>query len=325
MGIHSHIEPNLSVVLGTGEVSPLEMASAYSNFATNGRWAQPYLIERIEDASGSVLYQREPRTTQVGDPALFAAARQPLLKVPTSEGTAPRANIGRPQGGKTGTHQSFKDAWYVGFVPQFSTAVWVGYASEQLALEGVVINGERHRRVYGGTVPAPIWAEFMQIMLAGVEPLEFPADPPGVEAYLKVPQTKVPLVVGLTVEEATDIIGRARLNANVVEVASPEPAGTVVAQDPEPGASINEGGTVTIEVASGEPPVGALPSLIGLTFEEALEVVREFEEETGVRLSLSQESVAVDDPNKKGRIIATDPPPGTEVGYGVLVRVLVGS
>ncbi|MDX1448978.1 MAG: transglycosylase domain-containing protein, partial [Acidimicrobiia bacterium] len=112
--------PNLSavpsIVLGTGAVSPLEMASAYSNFATNGLHAKPYLISRIYDSSGQLIYERAPELTQVADEAIFAAARQPLVLVPTSSGTAPRADLPGdiPQGGKTGTHQNYTDAFYVG-------------------------------------------------------------------------------------------------------------------------------------------------------------------------------------------------------------------
>jgi penicillin-binding protein 1A len=115
------------------------MASAFSSFATNGLHADPYLIDRILDENGQVLYQHEVRQTQVIAPAIAEAARMPLLKVPTSEGTAERANIGRPQGGKTGTHQDYRDAWFVGFVPQYTTAVWVGYERDQIPLRNVTI------------------------------------------------------------------------------------------------------------------------------------------------------------------------------------------
>jgi membrane peptidoglycan carboxypeptidase len=169
MGItESSLNPVLSIVLGTSEVSTLEMASAYSNFATNGLHADDFLIEKIVDANGNVVYEAEQRQTQVADPAIFAAARRSLEKVPTSSGTASRADIGRPQGGKTGTHQNYRDAWYVGFTPEFSTAVWVGYEAKQVPLENVVINGQSYSRVFGGSVPAPIWAEFMSYVLDGL-------------------------------------------------------------------------------------------------------------------------------------------------------------
>src|SRR5690606_3933040 len=155
MGVRSPLTPVPSLVLGTSEVSTLEMASAFSSFATQGLWAEPFLISRILDAEGNVIFEQDVDQKRVLDERVAATALRPLRDVPTSAGTAPRANISRPQGGKTGTHQSFRDAWYVGFTPEYSTAVWVGYEAKQQPLEGVTINGQRYERVFGGTVPAP--------------------------------------------------------------------------------------------------------------------------------------------------------------------------
>jgi hypothetical protein len=253
-----------------------------------------------------------------------AAALRPLLSVPTGAGTAPRANIGRPQGGKTGTHQAFRDAWYVGFTPEYSAAVWVGYEAKQIPLTNVVINGELYARVFGGSVPAPIWAEFMRIVTEGLPIAEFPPEPPGMEPYLLPPRVPVPSVVGLHVEEARQRLKEANLNARVEVQPSVEPKDVVFEQNPTAGATIEEGFPVTIYVSSGEPPVGELPRLVGLTFDEALEVLRAFEEESGVLVNLTRKDRPVDDPDQIGRILATDPPPGTEVTYGVTVTATIG-
>jgi penicillin-binding protein 1A len=117
MGIKSDLPPVYSLVLGAGAVSPLEMASAYSNFATNGLHAESYLIERIENTAGELIYSTQIEQIQVVDPAIMAAARAPLTQV-VAAGPATRASIDRPQGGKTGTHQNFNEAWFVGFVPR---------------------------------------------------------------------------------------------------------------------------------------------------------------------------------------------------------------
>lgn len=330
MGIdQSPLEPVFSLVLGSSAVSTLEMASAYSNFATFGIHADDYVIERIVNAQGEVIYQHQPEVTQVGDPAVFAAAHRALVKVPT-QGTAPRANLGSllgfevPQGGKTGTHQAYLDAWYVGYTPEYSTAVWVGYEAQQVPLENVVINGQSYRRVFGGSVPAPIWAEFMAYVHQGLPVTGFPPEPGNIEEYLVPPPTTVPSVVGLERAEAVSRLRAAKLNASIEEVPSLEPAGIVVGQSIEAGATVRQGSYVTIRVSTGEMPVGQMPNLAGLTFEEALDVVREFELATGVRITLVQQQTPTSDPNQVGRILSTNPPAGFTVEGSVQVAAFVG-
>jgi penicillin-binding protein 1A len=325
MGVtESALTPALSIVLGTSSVSPLEMASAYSNFATNGIHADDYIISKIVDHQGNVVYEHEPELTQVADPAIFAAARRALVQVPTI-GTAPRANIGRPQGGKTGTHQNYWDAWFVGFTPQYSTAVWVGYEAEQKPLENVVINGQKYNRVFGGSVPAPIWAEYMTYVMEGIPETDFPAEPDNIKEYLVPPPTDVPVVVGLEQKEAEDLLQtEKRLNVTVIEVASLEPVGIVVNQSHEPGSTVRQGTFITIYVSTGEIPKAPLVNFVGLTMEEALELVRTFELETGVKLSVVQQKVEVNDANLVGKIVSTNPPPGTELVESAVVSLMVG-
>jgi penicillin-binding protein 1A len=324
MGIdESALDPVLSIVLGSSAVSTKEMANAFSNFATNGLHADDYVIARIVNSDGETIYEREPETTQVADPAIFAAAHRALSVVPVS-GTAPRANIGIPQGGKTGTHQSYLDAWYVGYTPQYSTAVWVGYEAQQVPLTNVVINGQNYARVFGGSVPAPIWAEFMSYVHEGLPVLEFPAEPENIGRYLVPPPTTVPSVVGLTVSQAKESLAKAKLNASVVEIASLEPVGIVVNQSVGAGATVRQGSFVTIWVSTGEIPVGALPDLKGLTFEEALEGLRTFELETGLKVTLTQQKVGTTDPSLVGRIVETGPPAGTPLEASAQVMAFVG-
>ena len=302
MGIQSDLEAVPSITLGAGAVSPLEMASAYSNFATNGVWAPSYLIERIETSDGEIVYQHQVEHQQTVDPAVIAAARKPLTLVPTSAGTAYRANIGRPQGGKTGTHQNYMEAWFVGFVPQYSTAVWVGYPDFQYPLRGVVINGQSYDRVFGGSVPGPIWAEFMNIVLADEPALDFPPDPAGTSQYLSTPSTEVPLVEGMILEEAQDEIFDAHLSPAVVEVDSLEPVGTVLTQLPLAGESVSQGTAVTIEVSTGIPPSAPLIDLRGATVDEVIAALRTFEEDTNVALSFTTQLVDTEDSALAGRV-----------------------
>ncbi|MGB7860698.1 MAG: transglycosylase domain-containing protein [Acidimicrobiia bacterium] len=324
MGIKSALNPVLSIVLGSSAVSTLEMASAFSNFATNGLHADDYVVAQIIDHNGNVIYDHRPEQTQVADAAIFAAARRALVKVPTI-GTAPRANIGRPQGGKTGTHQSYLDAWYVGFTPEYSTAVWVGYEAEQIPLTNVVINGQNYARVFGGSVPAPIWAEFMTYVMEGLPETDFPAEPDNINDYLIPPPTRVPVVVGLDVGDAEDLLMiDARLNVTISEVPSLEPAGIVVGQSHEPGTTVSQGTFITIYVSTGEIPVAPLVNLVGKTVDEALVAIDEFELVTGLKITLVQEKVDTQDPGQVDKIIATNPAPGTQITESATVVLSVG-
>ena len=162
IGIDSKIDPVISLTLGAGAVTPIEIASAYSSFATNGLLAPTYLIERIEDSSGQVLYQNiVSQRVSIPDPGAAAAVRK-TLEVAAQFGTGTRAVLDdSPIAGKTGTHQGFREAWFIGFIPQYTSSVWVGFAEEQLPLTNVEINGELFKNVSGGRVPAPMWKEFM--------------------------------------------------------------------------------------------------------------------------------------------------------------------
>ncbi len=323
MGITTDLPAVPSITLGAGAVSPLEMASAYTNFATNGLWAKPYIVDSITSPNGDVIYQHQVDRQQVIDASIAAAARQPLEIVPVS-GTAPRANIGRPQGGKTGTHQNFTEAWFVGFVPQYSTAVWVGYPDEQTPLRNVLINGQRYDRVFGGSVPAPIWKQFMERLLVNVPVADFPADPDGVSVHFRTPTTTVPSIVGMTEDEAKKALLNAHLNASIEEVASLEPAGTVIGQSPEAGAEIAEGSAVTVEVSTGLPPEAPLPLLIGLTQQQVNEAILLFEEETEITVVITFRFVDVGDPKDVGKVVRTNPAGGSLVSDDTVVVVDIG-
>jgi membrane peptidoglycan carboxypeptidase len=324
MGVdESALDPVLSIVLGSSAVTTREMANAFSNFATNGLHADDYVIAKIVNSEGETIYEHEQEATQVADPAIFAAAHRALSVVPVS-GTAPRANIGIPQGGKTGTHQSYLDAWYVGYTPEYSTAVWVGYEAQQVPLENVVINGQPYDRVFGGSVPAPIWAEFMSYVHEGLPVTEFPPEPANIGQYLVPPPTTVPNVIGLPEDDAVAKLRGAKLNASVQRIPSLEPAGIVVRQSASGGSTVKQGSFVTIYVSTGELPSGPLPNLTGLTMDEALEIVSAFELDTGVRVSLSQQEVPTSNESLVGRIVDTDPPPASEVQGEVGVVVFIG-
>ena len=325
MGISSPLPAVPSIVLGTGAVSTLEMSSAFSSLATNGLWAEPYLIDRILDENGEVLYQHSVQQEQVIAPAVAQAVRTPLIKVPTAEGTAERANIGRPQAGKTGTHQDYRDAWYVGFVPQYTTAVWVGYERDQVPLTNVRINGERYDRVFGGSVPAPIWAQFMRMVLEGVEPVEFPlVTEEELEPLLKPPTTIVPNLIGLTEAAAIAAATEAKLGPAVRQIPSLQPAGTVVFQSLGAGAEVEVGLPITIRVSNGQIPAGGMPTVVGLPLSEAYRVINSFIYSTGVWVDVYPQPVPVSDPAQANVVLGQNPAPGTPMSYKDAVYINVG-
>ncbi len=165
----------------------------------------------------------------------------------------------------------------------------------------------------------------MTIVMEDLPETRFPDEPANINDYLIPPPTQVPVLVGLEADEAGKLLRiKARLNVDIVEVASLEPVGIVVNQSYEPGETVRQGTFITIFVSTGEIPVAPLPGLIGQTVEQALEIVREFEMNSGVKLSLSQQKIGVTDPNQVGKIISTNPPPGTEITESAFIVLFVG-
>ena len=163
-----------AIVLGTAESSPLDMASVYNTFLNEGERVETSVIERIEDAGGQVIYER-PKTRERVLDANVANNVTAALRNVISSGTGKAARISGVQtAGKTGTTQGLGDAWFVGYTPEYVTAVWVGY------LEGnsKKLTNVHGRRVYGGTFPAQIWQRLMSEIMSDVEdPGKFPKAP----------------------------------------------------------------------------------------------------------------------------------------------------
>lgn len=150
LGINSPMEPVTSLPLGAIGVTPLEMASAYATFANYGWQSEPTVIVRVTDSSGNVLLDNTPKPQLVLEPWAAASLTSVMRGVITS-GTGRAAQIGRPAAGKTGTTSSERDIWFVGYVPQLATAVWVGNDNYRPLGHGAT----------GGTFVAPIWRDFM--------------------------------------------------------------------------------------------------------------------------------------------------------------------
>jgi penicillin-binding protein 1A len=167
LGIKSPIEPVISLPLGAVDVTPLEMATAYATLANNGWHSEPTLIVQVTDSKGGMVLDNRPKLRLVLDP-WSAAATNELMQGVVSRGTATAAQLGRPVAGKTGTTSSEKDIWFVGSVPQLSTAVWVGNDDNTPLGSGAT----------GGMVVAPIWRAFMSQALRDlpVESFRPPSD-----------------------------------------------------------------------------------------------------------------------------------------------------
>lgn len=328
IGIESPLQPVLSISLGVNAVTPLEMASAYSTIANYGEKIDSYLIESIVDADGNVIYKHESVPTRVLDEALTAAVVQTLEKVPRPGGTARLANIGRPQFGKTGTAQNFRDVWFVGGIPQYTTAVWVGYPDAQIEMVNFSIYDERIdseqgiRRAYGGTVAGPVWNHFMTYVTEDLPIEDFPEPPEGTSAFFRTPKTEVPNVSGMSESEAKDAIYKAGLRAVIQKVASNEPEGTFLGQSPGGGAQVTQGGVVTVRYSSGVPP--AMIDLTGMTLAEMEAAINTFNEESFLDLNWVIQNVPTDEPSVLGRVIETNPAAGAPVEPGQTVTILVG-
>ncbi|MBW3664032.1 MAG: PBP1A family penicillin-binding protein [Actinobacteria bacterium] len=169
MGFDSELPQVPSIALGSAEVTPLEMAGAYGAFAALGTYHEPYLIERIETPDGEVLYEHDPRGLQVLDEAAAYLVNQALTDV-VRRGTGVRAQVDRPQAGKTGTSQNNADAWFIGYTPDLVAAVWVGFPEASIPMEPPTTR----IRVEGGRWPAEIWKGFAARALDGTPPSAFP-------------------------------------------------------------------------------------------------------------------------------------------------------
>ncbi len=156
LGIESTLDPNLSLALGTSEVTLLNLTSAYAVFARGGQWIEPFGVIEVTDHRGRILYSAKPQKrlvmTREG-----AAIVTNMLESVIKEGTGRKARILRgPLAGKTGTTNDYKDALFVGFSPAVAAGVWVG-----LDLGGTMGDKET-----GARAALPIWMDFMEAALA---------------------------------------------------------------------------------------------------------------------------------------------------------------
>jgi penicillin-binding protein 1A len=151
MGIQSELKPYLSLALGSAEVTVLEMSSAVSILGNMGTKFEATTIKKITDSDGNIVEDNSNRKGIKILPAETAYNVTDMLRGVIESGTGANAYIGRPAAGKTGTTSDYRDAWFVGYTPDYSTAVWIGN-DDFSPME----------RVYGGDYPAMIWSDFMK-------------------------------------------------------------------------------------------------------------------------------------------------------------------
>jgi len=176
-GINSPLPPYLPITLGAADLNLMEHASAFTVFPDDGIRIDAHLIRRVTTYDGALLEEARPAVHDVISPEV-ARTMVAMLEDVVNFGTGVGAKaLGRPSAGKTGTTNDFTDAWYMGFTPQLTAGVWVGFDDEQKSLG---------RSETGARAALPIWLEFMQNALAGIPVENFP----NVEPLEKIALTK---------------------------------------------------------------------------------------------------------------------------------------
>ena len=310
MGITSDLPAVHALALGAGEVTPFELAAAYSSLATLGRWHEPHLVDRITAADGTVVWEQPDRSIQVLDEGVAHFVTRTLQEV-VQRGTGVNAQIGRPQAGKTGTSQDSADAWFVGYTPDLLASVWVGYAEGRVPM----VPPRTREVVEGGRYPARIWAALMEPVLATIPPTPFPQPQTGVQVVevdvtrncLPNPYTPADVVeareypagaaptqrctepTGPPVDDVPDVTGlpldvaltRLADGGFAVEQrplhATVYPVGFVERQRPGPGGSTRpeDGNAVVLWVATNTGLRRTVPDVVGLRAEDAAAALAE--------------------------------------------------
>lgn len=173
LGISEDLKPELSLALGSNEVTLLELSGAYAPFANGGFGVTPYAITMITDRDGKILYKRGGGGFgRVMEPDTVATMNRMMTQVLT-QGTGTAGAFGFPAAGKTGTSSDFRDAWFMGFTTDYVTGVWVGNDA-----------GEGMKNVTGGGLPALIWHDVMTEAHTGRQPHYLPGTEPEREDFI---------------------------------------------------------------------------------------------------------------------------------------------
>ena len=343
LGIRSTIQPVNSNVLGTSNTTMLDMATAYHTIANRGVRIAPSYVTRIARADGTTLWSWSREQERALDSHLADQITW-ILEGTVSQGTGWRAEMeDRPSAGKTGTTQNYADAVFVGYTPQHTTAVWVGFPEAQIPM----IPPTTDRKVYGGTYPAMIWKNVMEAAHFGLPVEQLVTADPTLNAPSTpiipmpiVPTTAAPVpadgeptdgriptpeLLGLTLANARNLLTEADhgiqiLSVVEVEMEGTEP-GTIIGQAPDVGSTMEPNGSMLVEVTI-EPqrPEGVVvPALIQRLLPSVTPTLE--------ALGLGYQIVEVADPDEpewtSGLVWSQDPAPGTVVEAGAVVTLRV--
>ncbi|UFU03392.1 penicillin-binding protein [Ruania suaedae] len=243
-----------SMALGVNEVAPLTMAAAFATYASGGEYCTPVAIESVVNADGEELEVPEAECDQVLEPRIANAMNYALQEVAGPGGTGANARLSdRPIAGKTGTANEDTAAWFVGYIPQLATAVWVGHSEGSESLFNETINGVQRQYWYGGNIAAPIWQDYMSQAVNGmpVETFEEADD-----REILGERRSVPNVVGMNAGAAADALEdagfRARTSATIYS--DSVPAGNVAGTSPGAGSQLRPGSSVGLLISEGRQP-----------------------------------------------------------------------
>jgi penicillin-binding protein 1A len=324
LGITTPLQPIPSAVLGTNDVTPLDMASAYSVFAGDGLRADPVFVTRVTNRAGKVLYQAPAARHRVLSTLTARRVNEVLQRVVT-DGTGVKARIGRQVAGKTGTAQDYSDAWFVGYTPELSTAVWVGFPLDTTPM----VPPTTPLTITGGTWPAEIWQSYQGAALADQPATTFgsvadaEADAAaGDSTNTSRPGARLPSVIGMREADARRVLASAGATVETDTRGSNQyPPGVVLAQSPDGGTVLRHAGdTVTLTLAVAPPPSAPVPSVLGLSATDARTLV----EGRGLVIDITELAEAPPgDTTRAGLVWKQSPVGGTSVDVGSTVEVWV--
>jgi penicillin-binding protein 1A len=230
LGIESELDPLLPTAIGglREGVTPLEMASAYSTFANQGVHMEPYLVEKVvqeKNGEEETLTEHKLKGEQAISRDEAAAVNEVMSDVGDFYGM--EEDLGRPVATKTGTSEEFSDAWFMGYVPQLTTSVWVGYPGDRVPM--VWIRG--YEKIDGGTFPMDIWKLYMQRAMSEYPEIQQFAMPnPGMNLKVKTDGNAYDPPVTATTKKETTKGGSTALSRKLTRPETTQPP----RQQPQP-------------------------------------------------------------------------------------------